>query len=166
MILALRERVRECSENSRSRHSIVRCCSCSVTRLLHRTRAWEFDIPRRVFVGVSCQEVRPCTRSQPGLATNATSSTRPYGDRVRSRRTAHFPLLERTRFTDVVISNEIEVFSGIKHESDASHFDTRGVNVSMRASPLERVRCALGRRNRSASRPRSSMTHQPSAARR
>jgi hypothetical protein len=49
MILALRERVRECSENSRSRHSIVRCCSCSVTRLLHRTRAWEFDIRRRVF---------------------------------------------------------------------------------------------------------------------
>jgi hypothetical protein len=30
------------------------------------------------------------------------------------------------------MSNEIDVFSGIKHESDASHFDTRGVNVDAR----------------------------------
>jgi hypothetical protein len=30
------------------------------------------------------------------------------------------------------MSNEIDAFSGIKHESDASDFDTRGINVYAR----------------------------------
>jgi len=38
-------------------------------------------------------------------------------------------LLEQTGFVDVVMSNEVDVFSGSKHESDAKEFDTRGVTV-------------------------------------
>jgi len=38
-------------------------------------------------------------------------------------------LLEQTGFIDVVMSNEVDVFSGSKHESDAKDFDTRGVTV-------------------------------------
>lgn len=38
-------------------------------------------------------------------------------------------LLEQTGFTDIVMSNEVDVFSGSKHESDAKEFDTRGVTV-------------------------------------
>jgi len=41
-------------------------------------------------------------------------------------------LLERTGFTDVVMSNEVDVFSGSKHESDAKEFETRGVTVYAR----------------------------------
>ena len=38
-------------------------------------------------------------------------------------------LLEQTGFVDVVLSNEVDVFSGSKHESDARDFETRGVTV-------------------------------------
>ncbi len=41
-------------------------------------------------------------------------------------------LLEATGFTDIVMSNEVDVFSGSKHESDAKEFDTRGVTVFAR----------------------------------
>jgi hypothetical protein len=41
-------------------------------------------------------------------------------------------LLEQTGFTDIVMSNEVDVFSGSKHESDAKEFDTRGVTVFAR----------------------------------
>lgn len=34
-----------------------------------------------------------------------------------------------TGFTGVVMSNEVDVFSGSKHESDAAEFETRGVTV-------------------------------------
>jgi hypothetical protein len=35
-------------------------------------------------------------------------------------------------FTDIVMSNEVDVFSGSLHESDAAEFDTRGVTVFAR----------------------------------
>ena len=35
-------------------------------------------------------------------------------------------------FTEIVLSNEVDVFSGSKHESDAKEFDTRGVTVFAR----------------------------------
>ena len=38
-------------------------------------------------------------------------------------------MLGLTGFTDVVMSNEVDVFSGSRHESDAKEFDTRGVTV-------------------------------------
>ncbi len=38
-------------------------------------------------------------------------------------------MLRLTGFTDVVMSNEVDVFSGSLHESDAAEFDTRGVTV-------------------------------------
>lgn len=41
-------------------------------------------------------------------------------------------LLEQTGFTDVVMSNEVDVFAGSKHESDAKDFETRGVTVYAR----------------------------------
>jgi hypothetical protein len=41
-------------------------------------------------------------------------------------------LLEQTGFTDVVMSNEVDVFSGSKHESDAKEFETRGETVFAR----------------------------------
>ena len=41
-------------------------------------------------------------------------------------------MLELAGFTDVVMSNEVDVFSGSKHESDAKEFDTRGVTVFAR----------------------------------
>jgi hypothetical protein len=41
-------------------------------------------------------------------------------------------LLEQTGFSDVVLSNEVDVFSGSKHESDAKEFETRGVTVFAR----------------------------------
>ena len=41
-------------------------------------------------------------------------------------------LLEQTGFTDIVMSNEVDVFSGSKHESDAHEFETRGVTVFAR----------------------------------
>jgi hypothetical protein len=41
-------------------------------------------------------------------------------------------LLEQTGFVDVVVSNEVDVFSGSKHESDARDFETRGVTVFAR----------------------------------
>lgn len=41
-------------------------------------------------------------------------------------------MLAQTGFTEVVLSNEIDVFSGSKHESDAKEFDTRGVTVFAR----------------------------------
>jgi hypothetical protein len=34
-----------------------------------------------------------------------------------------------TGFTGVVMSNEVDVFSGSKHESDAREFETRGLTV-------------------------------------
>lgn len=37
-----------------------------------------------------------------------------------------------TGFVDVVLSNEVDVFSGSKHESDAKEFETRGVTVFAR----------------------------------
>jgi hypothetical protein len=36
---------------------------------------------------------------------------------------------------DVVLSNEVDVFSGSRHESDARAFDTRGVTVFARKPP-------------------------------
>ena len=36
-------------------------------------------------------------------------------------------MLKHTGFSDVRWGNEIDVFSGSKHESDAKDFDTRGV---------------------------------------
>jgi hypothetical protein len=41
-------------------------------------------------------------------------------------------LLEEAGFVDVEISNEVDVFSGSKHESDAKDFETRGVTVFAR----------------------------------
>lgn len=41
-------------------------------------------------------------------------------------------ILDLTGFTDVVMSHEIDVFSGSQHESDAKEFDTRGVTVFAR----------------------------------
>ncbi len=41
-------------------------------------------------------------------------------------------MLELTGFREVVLSNEIDVFSGSKHESDAAEFETRGVTVFAR----------------------------------
>jgi len=41
-------------------------------------------------------------------------------------------VLALTGFADVVMSNEVVVFSGSKHESDAKQFDTRGVTVFAR----------------------------------
>ena len=40
--------------------------------------------------------------------------------------------MELVGFVDVVMSNEVDVFSGSKHESDAAEFDTRGVTVFAR----------------------------------
>jgi len=37
-----------------------------------------------------------------------------------------------TGFKSVVMSNEVDVFSGSQHESDAKDFDTRGVTVFAR----------------------------------
>jgi hypothetical protein len=34
-----------------------------------------------------------------------------------------------TGFTGVTLSNEVDVFSGSGHESDAAEFDTRGVTI-------------------------------------
>jgi arsenite methyltransferase len=41
-------------------------------------------------------------------------------------------ILALVGFVDVVMSNEVDVFSGSKHESDAREFDTRGVTVFAR----------------------------------
>jgi hypothetical protein len=41
-------------------------------------------------------------------------------------------LLGQSGFIDIVMSNEVDVFSGSKHESDAKDFDTRGVTVYAR----------------------------------
>lgn len=41
-------------------------------------------------------------------------------------------MLELVGFTDVLMSNEVDVFSGSEHESDAAEFDTRGVSVFAR----------------------------------
>jgi hypothetical protein len=167
MILALRERVRECSENSRSRHSIVRCCSCSVTRLLRRTRAWEFDIPRRVFelgsfLSRSPPRVRGASPAWPRL---------PHPPLVPTEIEFVHGGLRIFRFLSGLASPTLScrtrsTFSRASRTKATRATSTHAGSTSMRASPLERVRCALGRRNRSASRPRSSMTHQPSAARR
>jgi hypothetical protein len=40
-------------------------------------------------------------------------------------------------FIEVVLSNEVDVFSGSAHESDAREFDTRGVTIWARR-PLAR----------------------------
>ncbi len=41
-------------------------------------------------------------------------------------------VLAHTGYTDVVWGEEIDVFSGSKHESDAAEFDTRGVTFAAR----------------------------------
>ncbi len=41
-------------------------------------------------------------------------------------------ILDLTGFIDILMSNEIDVFSGSRHESDAAEFDTRGVTVFAR----------------------------------
>ena len=41
-------------------------------------------------------------------------------------------LLEHTGFVDVKLANEVDVYSGSKHESDAAEFETRGVTVFAR----------------------------------
>jgi hypothetical protein len=43
-------------------------------------------------------------------------------------------LLEEVGFIDVMMSNEVDVFSGSKHESDAKDFETRGVTVYARTA--------------------------------
>ena len=40
--------------------------------------------------------------------------------------------MELVGFVDVVMSNEVDVFSGSKHESDAAEFDTRCVTFFAR----------------------------------
>lgn len=49
-------------------------------------------------------------------------------------------LLTMTGFTDVEMSNEVDVYSGSKHESDAKEFDTRGVTVFARKPQSESPR--------------------------
>ena len=39
-------------------------------------------------------------------------------------------MLDQTGFADVRWGQQIDVFSGSKHESDAAEFDTRGVTFS------------------------------------
>lgn len=39
-------------------------------------------------------------------------------------------MLALTGFVDVVLSTEVDVFSGSGHESDAKEFDTRGVTFT------------------------------------
>jgi len=39
-------------------------------------------------------------------------------------------VLAQVGFTDVTWGNQVDVFSGSKHESDAAEFDTRGVTFS------------------------------------
>ena len=41
-------------------------------------------------------------------------------------------MLALTGFVDVVLSNEVNVFSGSRHESDAKEFETRGVTIFAR----------------------------------
>ena len=41
-------------------------------------------------------------------------------------------MLALAGFVDVAMSNEVDVFSGSKHESDAKEFDTRGVTIFAR----------------------------------
>ncbi len=41
-------------------------------------------------------------------------------------------MLNLAGFVDDVMSSEIDVFSGSRHESDAAEFDTRGVTVFAR----------------------------------
>jgi SAM-dependent methyltransferase len=41
-------------------------------------------------------------------------------------------LLQMAGFVDVKLSNEVDVYSGSKHESDAAEFETRGVTVYAR----------------------------------
>jgi hypothetical protein len=36
-----------------------------------------------------------------------------------------------------MLSNEVDVFSGSRHESDARNFDTRGVTVFARRPPYD-----------------------------
>ncbi len=38
-------------------------------------------------------------------------------------------LLRQAGFVGIAMSNEVDVFSGSKHESDAKDFGTRGVTV-------------------------------------
>jgi ubiquinone/menaquinone biosynthesis C-methylase UbiE len=52
-----------------------------------------------------------------------------FGEMLRVLKPGGRMLLEQTGFTDIVMSNEVDVFSGSKHESDAKEFDTRGVTV-------------------------------------
>lgn len=49
-------------------------------------------------------------------------------------------LLQMAGFTDIAMSNEVDVYSGSKHESDAKAFDTRGVTVFARKRELESSR--------------------------
>ena len=42
-----------------------------------------------------------------------------------------------TGFVDVVLSNEVDVFAGSRHESDAKEFDTRGVTVFARKPQIK-----------------------------
>ena len=45
-------------------------------------------------------------------------------------------MLAQTGFTDIRWGQEVDVFSGSKHESDAAEFETRGVTfVGMKATP-------------------------------
>lgn len=39
-------------------------------------------------------------------------------------------MLEQVGFTDVRWGQQVDVFSGSRHESDAKEFDTRGVTFS------------------------------------
>ncbi len=41
-------------------------------------------------------------------------------------------MLALTGFVDVVMSNEVDVYSGSKHESDAKEFETRGITIFAR----------------------------------
>jgi hypothetical protein len=41
-------------------------------------------------------------------------------------------VLAHTGFTDIEWGNEVDVFSGSKHESDAAEFETRGITFAAR----------------------------------
>jgi hypothetical protein len=44
-------------------------------------------------------------------------------------------VLAFTGFTDIRWGDEVDVFSGSRHESDAAEFETRGVTFAARLAP-------------------------------
>ncbi|MCH7577718.1 MAG: hypothetical protein IH822_07980 [Chloroflexi bacterium] len=54
-------------------------------------------------------------------------------------------MLDHTGFAEIRWGQQIDVFSGSKHESDAAEFDTRGVTLAA----LRPSRAAVDRQSRS-----------------